>query len=158
MQTDTNSCFNYVWKLPWKQATPQLQRVSFSEQLFEPFWFHLYFGPLYMESPLLQSSQNTPDRMDFFAPPQQQFHMRHLIMNKWENNLCHIKLYCFRFAIFMRPSWSPADVFCSWSGASVAPVDWQPSRNPQKLYWMSDRWVSKQNAGLLILVKWSNCF
>lgn len=109
--------------------------------------------------PSLQPFPNTPDRMD--PPPlptQQHFHMRHLIMNKWENNLCHIKLYCFRFAIFMRPSWSPLDVFCSQSGAPVAPVDWQPYQNPQKLYWMSDRWVSKQNAGLLILVKWSNCF
>lgn len=104
-------------------------------------------------------SPNNPDRMDiFFPPPQRRFHMRHLIMNKLENNLCHIKLYCFRFAIFMRPSWSLFDVFCSQSGAPVAPVDWQSYQNPQKLYWTSDRWVSKQNAGLLILEKWSNCF
>lgn len=134
MQTDTNSCFNYVWKLPWKQATPLLQRAYFSEQLYEPFDSIFILFPCRWNPPRSSPPQTLQTEWIFFSPPQQHFHMRHLIMNKWKNNLCHIKLYCFRFAIFTRPSWSPLDAFCSQSGAPVAPVDRQPYQNPQKLY------------------------
>lgn len=122
--------------------------------LLIPSWFCFFFCFRY-NTPRSGPPRALQTEWIFFfpSPPQQRFHMRHLIINKWENNLCHMKLYCFRFAIFMRPSWSPFDAFCSQSGAPVAPVDRQTIQNPQKLYWMSDRWVSKQNAGLLILEK-----
>lgn len=122
--------------------------------LLIPSWFCLVFFVLdIIHLTLVLPEHSRQNGFFSFLPLRSSAFTRHLIINKWENNLCHIKLYCFRFAIFMRLSWSPFDVFCSQSGAPVAPVDRQSFQNPQKLYWMSDRWVSKQNAGLLILEK-----
>lgn len=81
-----------------------------------------------------------PRRNRFFSftlpsPPPwwRRYHMRRLIMNRRKNNLCHIKLYCFRFAIFTRPSWSPTDAFCSHSEPPMALDGWQAYQNPPRL-------------------------
>lgn len=94
----------------------------------------------------------------FPSPPLQHFHMRHLIINKWENNLCHIKLYCFRFAIFMRPSWSPFDVFCSPSGAPVAPSTGSLFKILRSfIEWVTGGYLNRMQ-GYWFWRKWSNCF
>lgn len=104
---------------------------------------------------------NTQDKIDFFPPPlsQQWLPIRHLIMNKWKKiTFATLNYIVFDLQFLWGPSWSPFDVFCSHSEPQMALSDWQAYQNPSRLYWMSDQWVSKQNAGLLILEKWSNCF
>lgn len=160
MQTDTNSCFNYVWEPCRERVDTYGTRTISQSNFMNPSDFVVILFSLRYNTRPWRFPQTLMIKWIFFFPPLLQpcFHMRHLIMNKWKNNLCHIKLYCFRFAIFMRPSWSLFDVSGSHSETEMAPADCRAYQNPRWLYWMSDRWISKQNAVLLILEKWSNCF